>query len=134
MNRSVHVKRAQFQSKSTNLGGGGIELLLPLSVGVGADLPGDLLGRLLALGACLRVAELAVHHVLHVQLDGPGLVGEAGHADLGVDGGVGVPAVGGRRAVAVVGLGGGHGRGGDKGQDDKGLGRDSKILLRFTLA
>jgi hypothetical protein len=68
--------------------------------------------RLLADGESAVEAVLAVHNVLGGQGDGGHAGGKGGHADLGVDGGVGVPAVvvwgiGGWVAVTAVGGGGG---------------------------
>ncbi len=90
-----------------------------LDVVVSADLPGLGAAGLLADGPDLVVAVVVVDDVLHGQGDGGGLAGEGRHAHLGVDGGVGVPAVvlGG---VPVVGGGsmGGEGHEGEDSQDD----------------
>ena len=90
-----------------DLGGGGAAGLLLRGVSVSANFAVVDGGDLFALGPGGRVAELVVHDVLDGQLDGARLRLERGHADLGVDGGVGVAAVelGLLVAVAWVGVG-----------------------------
>ena len=73
-------------------GGAGGDNVIPVVL-VSADLTVDDLVGLLAHGQHLVEAVVLVNHDLDVQDDGGHLVGEGGHADLGVDGGVGVPAV-----------------------------------------
>merc|ERR1719341_2800238 len=73
-------------------GGAGGDNVIPVGL-VGADLTVDDLVGLLAHGQLLVEAVVFVNHDLDVQDDGGHLVGKGGHADLGVDGGVGVPAV-----------------------------------------
>merc|ERR1719180_412112 len=65
--------------------------VLPL-VDVGADLPLDNSVGLLADGEDTVEAVVVVNNLLHRQGDRGHLLGKGGHAHLGVDGGVGVPA------------------------------------------
>ena len=87
-----------------DLGDGGAGLHPALVVLIGADVPLHGPGHLLAAGAGLGIAELVVGHALDVEPHRLRLGVDAGHADLGVDGGVGRAAVhlGGGVAAAVV--------------------------------
>merc|ERR550517_507388 len=78
--------------------------VLPL-VDVGADLPLDNSVGLFADGEDTVEAVVVVNNLLHRQGDWGHLLGKGGHADLGIDGGVGVPAVElwrGRRGVTIA--------------------------------
>lgn len=70
-------------------------------------------------------AILVVSSLLHVKFNGLDFVGEARHADLGVDGGVGVSTVElGGISIATVSLS--EDQGGEEGQDVKGLGKKTQ--------
>ena len=75
------------------LGDLGIEGVVLLDVRVGADLTGDGGVDGFADGSDLGVAVVVVNDVLDGQGHGGDLGGESGHADLSVDGCVGIPAV-----------------------------------------
>jgi len=77
----------------SHLGDLGIEGVVLLDVGVGADLTRDGGVDGCADGSDLGVAVVVVNDVLDGQGHGGDLGGESGHADLSVDGGVGIPAV-----------------------------------------
>ena len=84
--------------------------VLPL-VDVGADLPLDNSVGLLADGEDTVEAVVVVNDLLHRQGDRGHLLGKGGHADLSIDGGVGVPAVElrwGRWGVTIAVLTGGE--------------------------
>merc|ERR1719220_1999719 len=98
--------------------------VLPL-VDVGADLPLDNSVGLLADGEDTVEAVVVVNNLLHRQGDRGHLLGKGGHADLSIDGGVGVPAeelrsmVGGVVAVVFNRLS--HSGGHSKSQNDGNL-------------
>jgi len=76
-----------------HLGGGGWERFSLPDVVVGADLPLDVLGGLLADGPDLLVAVVVVDNILDGQNNGGGVGGESRNTDLSIDGSVCFPAV-----------------------------------------
>ncbi len=118
-------------------GGAGLDLLLVVLVGAHVSLDGP---RLLAAGGGgLGVAELVVLHALDVEADRVGAGLHAGHAHLGVDGGVGGAAVQlgrglrvGLVAVAAVRGAVGVGLGHRSGQRRGGQQKHEEILERKT--